>query len=130
MTVRPCGAYAWPVTVDVNDPRPPYQQVADDLRRKIGVGEQYAPGERLPSIRQLAREYGISPQTVQSALRELRSEHLIIAQQGRAFFVRDPGRRVGAQDGADQLRERLELVEAQLRDLQGRVAALEGSGRK
>ncbi|HUY45109.1 MAG TPA: winged helix-turn-helix domain-containing protein [Streptosporangiaceae bacterium] len=118
------------MTVDANDPRPPYQQVAEDLRRKIGAGGQYAPGERLPSIRQLAREYGISPQTVQSALRELRSEQLIVAQQGRAFFVRDPGRLVGVKDSEGQLRERLDLVEAQLRDLQGRVAAIEGSGRK
>jgi|SRR6266508_4546292 len=118
-------AYPLGVTVDVNDPRPPYQQVADDLRRKIRVGEHSA-GERLPSIRKLAAEYGISPQTVQNALRELRGEHLIVSQQGRAFFVRDPGRPVTEHGGGAQLRERLAAVEVQLGKLEGRVAALEG----
>lgn len=112
------------MTVDVNDPRPPYQQVADDLRHKIHAGE-YSTGQRLPSIRQLAREYGISPQTVQNALRELRSDHLVVSQQGRAFFVRDPTRPIAAQE---YLGERLADVEAQLQELRGRVAALEGGG--
>ena len=121
-------AYPLDVTVDANDPRPPYQQVADDLRRKIRAGEHSA-GERLPSIRKLAAEYGISPQTVQNALRELRNEHLIVSQQGRAFFVRDPARSVGEQGSGEQMRERLAHVEAQLHKLENRVAALEGGRR-
>ena len=81
----------------------------------------------MPSVRQLATEYGISPQTVQNALRELRHEGLVVSQQGRAFFVRDPERPVGGAPSIDQLRERLTEVEKQLRELQGRVAVLEGS---
>jgi DNA-binding transcriptional regulator YhcF (GntR family) len=112
------------VAIDPNDPRPPYRQVADDLRHKIAAGEGYAPGARLPSIRRLAKEYGISPQTVQSALRELRQEGLVVSQQGRAFFVRDPGRPA---DGLsrDDAHERLAALEAELRSVQSRVAALE-----
>jgi GntR family transcriptional regulator len=116
----------WGVTVDVNDPRPPYQQVADDLRRKIHAGE-YATRQRLPSIRQLAAEYGISPQTVQNALRELRNERLVVSQQGRAFFVRDPTRPIAEQGSGEHLGERLAYVETQLRQLENRVAALEES---
>jgi GntR family transcriptional regulator len=115
------------VSIETNDPRPPYQQVADDLRRKIKAGEEYAPGARLPSIRHLAKQYGISPQTVQSALRELRQEDLVISQQGRAFFVRDPDRPLSGTSPAqdDEVSKRLAALEAQLRDLQRRVAEVE-----
>lgn len=115
------------MTVDPNDPRPSYQQVADDLRRQVAAGGRYPPGTRLPSVRRLAHEYGLAPQTVQNALRVLRQEGLVVSQQGRAYFVRDPNRPVGDGTAASaELRERLELVETGLRELQQRVAALEG----
>ena len=113
------------MAVDPNDPRPPYQQEADDQRRLVTEG-QYLPGTRLPSVRRLADEYRLAPQTVQNALRVLREEGLVVSQQGRAYFVRDPRRPVGDPAGStDQLRQRLELVEAGLRELQEKVAALE-----
>jgi DNA-binding GntR family transcriptional regulator len=114
------------VSIEPNDPRPPYQQVAADLRHKIRHGTEYAPGARLPSIRHLAKQYGISPQTVQNALRELRQEHLVISQQGRAFFVRDPDRPVlGPSAGDDDVVNRLATLEAELHDLQEKVEAFE-----
>jgi DNA-binding transcriptional regulator YhcF (GntR family) len=106
--------------IDPNDPRPPFRQAADDLRKRIEKKE-FGAGQRLPSIRDLAAEYGIAPQTMQNALRELRNADLVVAQQGRAFFVRDPGRPVAG--GTD--RERLAAVENELRELRERVAAVE-----
>jgi DNA-binding transcriptional regulator YhcF (GntR family) len=108
------------VKIDDNDPRPPFRQAADDLRKRIGKG-QFGPGERLPSIRALAEEYGVAPQTMQNALKELRKDGLVVAQQGRAFFVRDPGRPQAA--GTDA--ERLTAAENELRELRDRVTALE-----
>lgn len=122
----PLRAYPWGVTIDPNDSRPPYQQVAEDLRGRIGPGAEYRPGTRLPSIRKLAAGYGISPQTVQNALRELRQEGLVVSQQGRAFFVRDPDRPVGRAGEPEMLRERMSALEAEVKELRGRVAALEG----
>ena len=113
-------AYAWQVKIDPNDPRPPYRQAADDLRKRITTGE-FTPGERLPSIRQLADEYEISPQTVQNALRELRQAKLVVGQQGRASYVRDPSRPEVARSEA----ERLAAAEAVLHDLQDRMTAVE-----
>lgn len=106
--------------IDQNDPRPPFRQAAEDLRRRISKGE-FGPGERLPSIRDLAAEYGIAPQTMQNALRELRQAKLVVAQQGRAFFVRDPDRPQAVEPDA----ERLSAAEGVLRDLQERVTAVE-----
>lgn len=106
--------------IDPNDSRPPYRQAADDLRRRISAGE-FPPGNKLPSIRQLSDEYQISPQTVQNALRELRQANLVVAQQGRAFYVRDPSRPAAARSDA----ERLAAAEAELRSLQDRMTAVE-----
>ena len=106
--------------IDHNDPRPPYRQAADDLRKRISKGE-FGPGERLPSVRDLAAEYGVAAQTMQNALRELRTANLVVAQQGRAFFVRDPDRAeaAGTESG------RLAAAENGLLELQKRIAAVE-----
>jgi GntR family transcriptional regulator len=76
------------VKPDPNDPRPPYLQVADDLRRSILAGT-YKPGERLPSGRELARRYGVAPMTVNHAVGVLRDEHLVESYQGRGVFIAD-----------------------------------------
>jgi DNA-binding transcriptional regulator YhcF (GntR family) len=107
------------VKIDPNDPRPPFRQAADDLRKRISKGE-FGKGEKLPSIRELAAEYGVAAQTMQNALRELREAKLVVAQQGRAFFVRDPDRTEAVGDS-----ERLASVENQLRDLQERMSGVE-----
>ena len=97
------------------------------MRRKIQAGGEYAPGSRLPSIRQLAKQYDISPQTVQNALRELRQESLVVSQQGRAFFIRDPDRPLSGTPPTrdDDVNRRLAALEAELHDLQDRIAAVE-----
>jgi DNA-binding GntR family transcriptional regulator len=110
------------VKIDPNDPRPPFRQAADDLRARIGKGE-FAPGQVLPSIRDLAAEYGVAAQTMQNALRVLRDDRVVVSQQGRGLFVRDPSRAAAGTAGTDA--ERLAAVEAELRTLQDRVAAAE-----
>lgn len=72
---------------DPDDPRPPYLQVAALLRDAIASG-QYRPGEQLPSRAQLAAWHEVSAMTVQNALRELRTEGLIVSRQGQGVFVR------------------------------------------
>jgi DNA-binding GntR family transcriptional regulator len=75
------------VSLNTDDPRAAYLQVADALRRDIRTGE-LKPGERVPSIRALSDRFGVSAMTIQSALRELRNLDLITTQQGRGTFVR------------------------------------------
>lgn len=74
--------------LDPNDPRPPYVQVANLLRAAI-LTKKFSPGDRLPSRNELAKAYAVAPMTVQSALRELRSEGLIVSRQGSGVFVRE-----------------------------------------
>jgi GntR family transcriptional regulator len=70
--------------VNPDAPAWPYQQVADVLRERIRTGEL---GPRLPSHMKLAQELGVSPMTVQRALRVLKDEGLIYAERGLGTFV-------------------------------------------
>jgi DNA-binding GntR family transcriptional regulator len=67
---------------------PDYQRIANDIRGKITAGE-LKPGDRLPSISQLQKQYGVSAQPVKSALLVLQTEGLVEGHQGRGVFVID-----------------------------------------
>ncbi|MFC9973481.1 GntR family transcriptional regulator [Spirillospora sp. NPDC127200] len=67
---------------------PRYAQVADVLRKRIKDGV-YEPGARLPSQAELRQEFDISVPTAKSAIAQLVSEGLVVAQQGRGVFVRE-----------------------------------------
>ncbi len=71
-----------------HDPRPPYQQAADAIRRDIHAGK-LKPGEQLPSHRELQEMFNIANMTARSALRVLRDEGLIYTVQGRGSYVTD-----------------------------------------
>jgi DNA-binding transcriptional regulator YhcF (GntR family) len=73
--------------LDPDDPRPPFQQVANVLRAAIRT-RRFEPGEQLPSLNELSKAYGVSLMTVQKALGILRDEGLVISRQGKGSFVR------------------------------------------
>ena len=74
--------------------QPIYSQLTQRLTEAI-VSGIYAPGEKLPSVRELAVEAGVNPNTMQRALQELESRGLLQAQ-------RTAGRTVTADDTALQ----------------------------
>ena len=61
------------VVLDHRDARPLYLQVKDSLRRMMLTG-LLAPGEKLPSVRALATQLAINPNTIQRAYGELETE--------------------------------------------------------
>src|SRR6266545_7773595 len=75
------------MSLDPDDPRPPYVQVANALRDAITSGT-LRPGEKLPSGSDLAERYGVARMTVQNAVRLLRDEGLVVSRQGSGVFVR------------------------------------------
>jgi GntR family transcriptional regulator len=86
------------LAIDDADPRPIYQQIVDEVRRGMVLGT-LAAHDPLPSVRQLAAELSVNPNTVQQAYREL--EHL-----GLAYVRRGQGTYVAALRGNGAARER------------------------
>jgi DNA-binding transcriptional MocR family regulator len=64
-----------------------YQQLADELAGNIGAGV-LRPGDRLPSVRDLRRQRGVSPSTIFQAYAQLESEGLVEARARSGYFVR------------------------------------------
>ncbi|MFG1820394.1 GntR family transcriptional regulator [Kribbella sp. NPDC049174] len=103
--------------VKINDPRPSYVQIADGIRHAIQSGD-LAAGTKLPSGRDLAKEWGVAVMTAQKAVDQLRAEGLVHSQQGRGVFVAASPDGRPADTDASGLRETVE-------DLKRRLAAVE-----
>ncbi len=67
---------------------PVYEQIVDRLRYAIAAGV-YAPGDPLPSVRQLAIDLLVNPNTVAKAYHELEREGLTRSRKGLGIFVSD-----------------------------------------
>ena len=115
----------------LKDARPIWQQLSEELTRRIVTGK-YAPGARFPTVRELAAEAGVNPNTMQRALSQLESDGLVLTN-------RTAGRQVTEDDGVlAGIRRRLagERVEEFLDDMENlgygaaEAAALAAQGRK
>jgi GntR family transcriptional regulator len=71
----------------------PHRQIAAQLRAKIRRGH-WGPGERLPSIPDIAEMYGVAKQTVQRTIDQLRIEGILITKPGSGTYVRGTRRRL------------------------------------
>lgn len=72
--------------LNYRDPRPIYQQLKDRLRQLVLSGA-VAQGEKLPSVRDLAAELAVNPNTIQRAYRELEAEGFIHSIPGKGSFA-------------------------------------------
>lgn len=96
--------------VNPKSKQPLYGQLVEQLRRQILLGGMKA-GESLPSVRQLATELGVNPNTIQKAYRRMEEEGMIVSLPGRGSFVKEDL----AQMLNNQKQEQLENVEKNLR---------------
>ena len=114
------------MTADPADPRPAYQQIADDLRRFI-ASDEVQVGDKLPSLAELQAKYGRAVMTVQKALDVLRNAGLVVSRQGEGtIVVRKPEAHADEPDSAPrELRELLAQISSSLEDLSQRVSAVE-----
>ena len=103
------------VHLDYRDARPIYTQIADSFREQIAAGILHS-GDKLPSVRELAVELSINPNTIQRAYRELELECWIVTVPGKGCFV------CGGSVALEREKER------QLQALDEAAAALEALG--
>ena len=85
------------ININFRDSRPIYEQVKTTLRKLIVSGAM-SPDEKLPSVRELASQLVINPNTIQRAYRELEQEGYIISIPGKGSYANlsaqvDEGRR-------------------------------------
>ena len=73
-------------TIDTKTGVPLYRQIIEQVRVGIARGE-LAPGDQLPTVRQLAVELSVNPNTVIKAYKELEIEGVLETQQGSGTFV-------------------------------------------
>ena len=76
------------IHLDYRDARPIYAQIADNFRMQIRTGVLVS-GDKLPSVRELASELAINPNTIQRAYRELEAQGYIASVSGKGSFVCD-----------------------------------------
>lgn len=74
------------LNINYRDTRPVYVQIKDELRLLIVTGS-VAPDDKMPSVRELAQELAINPNTIQRAYRELESEGYIYSVPGKGSFA-------------------------------------------
>ena len=74
------------VQLNYRDAKPIYEQIKEGLR-KLVVSGALSTGDKLPSVRELASQLAINPNTIQRAYRELESEGYIYTLVGKGTFV-------------------------------------------
>lgn len=72
------------MTFDANIPI--YLQIMDDFK-KMMISGKYQPADKVPSVRDLALEYGVNPNTVQRALSELERLNLVKSERTMGRFI-------------------------------------------
>ena len=74
------------VRIDNASDRAVYLQVVDQVKRDIALG-RLVQEERLPTVRQLAQQLAINPNTIAKAYRQLEQEGIIVTRAGSGAFV-------------------------------------------
>ena len=78
------------LSINTADPRPIYVQIMDEVRRAIVLGT-LRPEDPLPSVRQLAADLRVNPNTVAQAYRELERAGTLYVRRGQGTFVAHTG---------------------------------------
>ncbi|PRY60575.1 GntR family transcriptional regulator [Glycomyces artemisiae] len=82
---------------------PPYRQIAAELRAGIAAGD-LRPGDRVPSVRQIAQRWGVATATANRVMAVLRDEGLVVTKVGAGTVVSDRAKPVPAKSPAPKVR--------------------------
>lgn len=94
--------------IDLRSRDPIYQQLVDKFKQLI-INNILEPDEKLPSVRQLAEELTVNPNTIQKAYRQLEQENFIYSVKGRGSFVQALESHV-ANEKIEEIRSEFELL--------------------
>lgn len=97
------------IHVNEADGTPYYQQVANQVKFLVASGRLEAE-QKLPSVRKLAEQLMINPNTVARAYRELESEGVVQSRRGSGVFVADGGSPLSRKEKNRILNERIDAL--------------------
>lgn len=120
------------IQLNYRDSKPIYEQIKDGLKRLIITGA-IAPDEKMPSVRELASQLAINPNTIAKAIRELEQEGYIYTITGRGSFAADrkdisAGRNDQLLKKFDEIVKELLFLNENKDDLKQRIEALAKGG--
>ena len=120
------------IQLNYRDSKSIYEQIKDGLKRLIITGA-IAPDEKMPSVRELASQLAINPNTIAKAIRELEQEGYIYTITGRGSFAADrkdisAGRNDQLLKKFDEIVKELLFLNENKDDLKQRIEALAKGG--
>lgn len=120
------------IQLNYRDSKPIYEQIKDGLKRLIITGA-IAADEKMPSVRELASQLAINPNTIAKAIRELEQEGYIYTITGRGSFAADrkdisAGRNDQLLKNFDEIVKELLFLNENKDDLKQRIEALAKGG--
>src|SRR5215813_4516390 len=101
------------ITIDTEDRRPIYRQVAEEIKALIARGE-LAEGATLPPVRQLAADLGVNMNTIATAYRELQDEGLLAVRHGSGAVVASRRTSAESRPSQDDLRRSVRAALTQM----------------
>ncbi|MFV0558975.1 MAG: GntR family transcriptional regulator [Enterococcus sp.] len=97
------------VTIDKNNSKPYYEQLVLGIKEEISLGVLSA-GERLPSVREMAKELLMNPNTVSKAYKLLEAEQVLVTVKGKGTFVKNTATLPRDEMRIAQLKERFDAL--------------------
>lgn len=92
------------IQITTGDPRPIFKQIVDGIRMQIADGS-LVEGAKLPSVRGLAMQLTINPNTVAKAYGELTAQGLLESRQGLGLFVSEHRQQLSEQEQESRLQK-------------------------
>ena len=119
------------IKIDYRDPRPIYEQVVDGIE-ELALRGALPADTQIPSVRQLAMELSINPNTIQRAYRELEAEGYIISIPGKGSYANirsqvDEGRKKELLASLDEIVTELLFLGVTMDELDGRIRQKEAA---
>ena len=81
------------MTIKLDPTRPIFLQIMEEIKKRSARGT-YMPGVQLPSVRDMAKEMEVNPNTIARVYRELESEGFIVTRRGKGSFITEDSERI------------------------------------
>lgn len=104
------------IRISLQDGVPIYLQIASQIKYLVASGS-LMPGDQLPSVRKLAEDLVINPNTVARAYRELENEGVLVTRRGTGVYVSDTGSPLAKKEQKRILSERIDMLLAEAEHL-------------